>query len=167
MELKRNGEGYVDPTAYKAITKADEPVAGDICYEDGAEWLVLAYNDGVMAVLKLFDQRKSEQEVEVISRALKYTDPRFLHYRFYVPNQYSLVKALPQSEYKSVLDAVRQVLGIPAAEKEVVRVEPQTIEKVVASEETAQLRRECLALKHEVGVYKNLYNDMLERLIAR
>lgn len=164
-ELKRNGEGYMDPTAYKAIVEADKPVPGDIFSADGAEWLVVAYNAPVMIVLKLFDDHKNEIEVEVTSRAKKYTDPRFIHYRFYVPHSYDLVKALPQSEYESVVDAVRNVLGLPSA----VCAPPVTIEKVVQvdGEETDQLRRECFVLKHELNVYKNLYNETLERLIAR
>lgn len=164
--LKRNGEGYIDPTAYKAIIEADKPVAGDIFSADGAEWLVVAYNAPVMTVLKLFDERKSDSEIEIISRTKKYTDVRYIHYRFYVPNQYELVKALPESEYKRVIDAVRVALGVPACEKEIVMVEAKPIERVVESEETVKLRRECHALEHEVNVYKNLYQEMLDRLIA-
>ena len=176
MELKRNGEGYIDPTAYKAIVEADKPVAGDIFTADGAEWLVVAYNDGPMVVLKLFDERKSEYEVEIVSRAIKYTDPRFLQYKFYLPAQYDLVKSLPQGDFDKVLKAVAQVLGIEPAlrlpdrqpeEKTVFRCDTKVIERVVGNEDFRRLQSECLALKHEVEVYKNLYNDMLERLIAR
>lgn len=158
----------MDPTAYKAIAEADKPVAGDIFEAYGAEWLVVAYNAPVMIVLKLFDERKSDIEVEVTSRAKKYTDPRFIHYRFYVPYQYDLVKALPKSEFEGVIEAVREALGIPDVAREHFCPELVTIEKVVKvdGEETDRLRRECLALQHEVNVYKNLYQEMLERLIA-
>ena len=141
-------------------------MAGDIFSADGAEWLVVAYNEPVMSVLKLFDERKSDSEIEIISRTKKYTDVRYLHYKFYTPNQYELVKALPESEYKRVIELVRSVLGIPACKTELLRVEAKPIERVVESEEAAKLRRECHALQHEVNVYKNLYQEMLDRLIA-
>jgi hypothetical protein len=171
-ELKRNGEGYMDPTAYKAIVEADKPVPGDIFSADGEEWLVLAYNEGVMVVLKLFAERKSEWEVEVISRAVKYTDPRFIQYRFYYPASYNLVKALSEKEYKSVIEAVQKVLGIQPAlrvpeEKTVFKCDTRIVERVAGNADFTMLQSECYALKREAELYKSLYEDMLERLIAR
>lgn len=168
--LKRNAEGYVDPTAYKAIVEADKPIAGDIFHEGDAEWLVLANNDGVLNVLKLLDE-STANTVEVKSRAIKHTDPRYVQYRFYNPHTFELVKSIPQSDLDSILDAVRDVLGISCSETKFVSPPPVTIERVVEktvdSEETKELRNECIALKHEKDVYMRLYQDMLERLIGR
>lgn len=152
--LNKNAEGYADPTAYKAIAKADAPLPGDIFCDDGVEWLVIAYNDGVINCLKLLDEGK-ESSVSIISRSLKYTDPRYLQYRFYDPLTFELVKRLPQRDFDSLLDEVSRVLGVPAGSKDVVVVEPK------------ENPYEVIELKQAIKVYKRMYNELLERLIER
>ena len=97
-ELKRNGSGYVDPTAYIAIN--DAPKGGEIWQlSNGAEILILKNHGTMSTAIKLTD-RPNPGAVEVISRQIKYADMRFVQYVFNSDlGQY--VKTLP--EYAGIL----------------------------------------------------------------
>ena len=88
-ELKRNGSGYVDPTAYKALKNIEgghNMRAGEIWeVKTGKEFryaVVIAVHPKICNVLVLNEERKSEDDIEVIAKGIKYTDPRMLSYTY-------------------------------------------------------------------------------------
>lgn len=108
-ELKRNGSGYVDPTAYIAIN--DAPKGGEIWQlSNGAEILILKNHGTMCTAIKLTD-RPNPGAVEVISRQIKYADMRFVQYAF---NSYlgQYVKTLPEPDYLAIMERFSDAMSI-------------------------------------------------------
>lgn len=119
-ELLRNGSGYVDLTAYKAIKNAD----GGVIMNKGEIWtikhgkytrmaVVLAVHERVCNVLVLNDEKSSENDFEVIAKGVKYTDPCMISYAFN-DNFLEFVKCMKDHEFETLTDIVRGELGFNA-----------------------------------------------------
>lgn len=193
-ELLRNGSGYVDLTAYKAIKKAD----GGVNMNKGEIWeikhgrsyrmaVVLAVHEKVCNVLVLNDEMYGENDFEVVAKGVKYTDPCMISYAFN-DNFVGFVKCMKDHEFETLLDVIRGELGfnqipnstIENAEKDkcIAELEKQvrtlSAECNLLSAETNRLRKEerpsndVVLMKAEIerDLYKNLYEHALEKLIG-
>ena len=89
-ELLRNGSGYVDLTAYKAMKKIED---GGTKMKQGEIWevagtyenkflVVVEVHDGLCSVLMLTHERKKADDVEIIAHGKMYTNPSMLSYTF-------------------------------------------------------------------------------------
>lgn len=109
FSMKRNGSGYVDPTAYIAIN--DAPKGGEIWQlSNGAEILILKNHGTMCTAIKLTD-RPNPGAVEVISRQIKYADMRFVQYAFNSDlGQY--VKTLPEEQYRGIMESFGDAMSI-------------------------------------------------------
>ena len=116
-ELLRNGSGYVDLTAYKAIKNTD----GGVKMKQGEIWeikhgkkykmaVVIAVHERACNVLVLNDERVSETDFEVIAKGVKYTDPTMISYAFN-NNFTDFIKSMKEHEFETLLDVVRGELG--------------------------------------------------------
>lgn len=170
-DLLRNGSGIVDYTAYRAITnisKGEQTMkAGDIWEVEmnngtSKEVVILAARNGYCTVLVLGDYNDG---YPVISREQKYTDVGRVQYIFN-DSFTNFVKQLSDVVFADLKAAVAEALGI---EQKTVEVPVETvIEKVVevpvpmrCSDSTAEL----VAAKAEANVYKNLYEQLLGKLL--
>lgn len=142
VSIKRNASGYYDETPYKAVFRGAQP--GEIWKTSlGKEYLVVAaHNDNLFTVLGLFDQYKPDS-MEITSRQVMYTNPAMLQYMF--GNTLSdFVKALSDSEFNEVVDAVSDALCITVKVNKV-EVEDGTVERL--NETVARQKEEMQQLR--------------------
>ncbi len=77
-ELKRNNEGYYDPTAYEALKGIAKE--GEIWTYRDKEMLIIKNHGNFCNALVLINARTSAGEIEVISKTMKYTNPAMVQY---------------------------------------------------------------------------------------
>lgn len=118
-ELKRNGSGYVDPTAYNALKNiSDKKInAGEIWeveyHKEYRFAVVIAAQDRMCNILCLNEERTSEADIEVIAKGLKFTDPRMLSYKSN-KSFVNFVRTMKEDEFEKLLDVVSGSLGFDA-----------------------------------------------------
>lgn len=121
-ELKRNGSGYYDPTAYKALKsieggqkmKSGEIWEVEVGKAELATCLVIAANERFSSILLLTDESKSEDDIEVIARCIKYTNPMMLSYKFNSCFA-TFVKAMKDDEFATLKEVIAGKLGLNVA----------------------------------------------------
>lgn len=127
-ELLRNGSGYVDMTAYKALKKVEKSMNGGIekmekvfipgeIWEsktnnaESAYYLIVAVQDNVCNVLKLkSEEEKSHGNIEVIAKEKMYTDAGLISY----VSKWRLcrfVRVLTGVEFEKVKTCILEKLG--------------------------------------------------------
>lgn len=108
--MNRNGSGYFDSTAYKAIMGMAK--AGDIwTVDNGREEVLILKNQGTFCnCLSLMDMCRDDQCIEINSAGMMYTNPGMVKYVF---NQRlgAYVQRLPDDEFQKVREAVAETLG--------------------------------------------------------
>lgn len=112
--LNRNGSGYYDETAYKAIMGMAK--AGDIwTTNDGREEVLILKNQGTFCnCLSMTDKRNDPQCIEIVSACTMYTNPGMVKYLFN-SRLGTFVQRLPEDEFAKVIGAVEDVLGFGKA----------------------------------------------------
>lgn len=122
-ELKRNGSGYFDPTAYEAIknTRGGVSVNGDTI-NAGEVWQ-FATTQGIREILTiqvfnnyavglmLVDNPPAENGIRVRSRSMMYADAGRLTYAYY-DKFTEFVRATSDDELGHVLDTVTDLLDL-------------------------------------------------------
>lgn len=208
-ELKRNGSGYYDETAYKAMKNYERKntmKAGEIWEVEIkgkiSEMLIVKEQNSFCNVLNLFDDKLYENSIEVITTEIKYINPAMMQYAF--NNRFTRkIMKMNDAEFESIIDKVYESLGITVddggyeeaaielanelklqideekahCEKEkaladslkkelfeVVQERDELKKRVKESECTPKL--DTIKLEAERDLYKRLYEQTLERLIA-
>ena len=200
-ELKRNGSGYYDPTAYKAMINAEKGedemtiYAGEI-YEvkrnDGRfmEVVIIAVHEETSNILILSDKNQ-DGSARVICKGEKYTDTNRICYIFN-DQIHTFIRKMKDEEFAKILDDVRNSLGIKQstmfdfewAEKEVklesridslVKQKKDLLNKIEylesnikeqPEESSTEHENEMYKLQVERDFYKEMYNQLLGKLIA-
>lgn len=108
-DIKRNGSGYYDETAYKAISHL--PKAGEVWTFGDREILVLQSHSKYVNALSLLDTPKTSESIEVCSVSLKYTDPGMIQY-VYIDSIGRFIKRLPKAQFEAVQASVTASLGL-------------------------------------------------------
>lgn len=129
-DLKVNGAGYYDPTAYAALSniqrkevKGMELYNGDILeYEksngSSCEVVILAVHDKYSTIISLSDSDKLPYSVKC--RGMRYTDPGMIQYAY--NNKLSnYIRSMTDQEYVELMDAVVDSLGYEAKTVEVAK----------------------------------------------
>lgn len=176
FELRKNAEGYADPTAHDAITGMIK--AGEIWTYRDKEALVIKSHGRFCSVLVLTDNER-EGGIEIISRAKKYTNPAMISYAF--NDQLSMfVRALSDDEFDDVLGAVEDALAINiprklavgannAAEKELyalrVELSEASSRNQVFSAELKAANNTVTALKAKIDLLKEMYADLVAKVV--
>lgn len=111
-EMKRNGSGYYDETAYLAMKNLAKP--GEIWEtSDGKKEVLILNNHGTFCnCLTLTDRSLDPNCIEVYDgRNAKYTNPAMVQYLF---NSFlgTYVKKVPAQEYSEIMEAVAVALDI-------------------------------------------------------
>lgn len=110
--MSKNGSGYRDETAYKALMGMAK--AGDVWTAgEGREKVLILKNQGAFVnCISLADARKHEHMIEVNSAVTYYTNPAMVKYLF-CEKLGTFVERLPADEFDRVLESVESVLKFP------------------------------------------------------
>lgn len=182
-DISRNGSGYVDPTAYKAIKnflkseeKSMELYKGDIVeFEQNngyvKEAVILSVHEKFSTVLVLNDNDRLPYSVNC--KGMKYTDPGMVQYVFNDKIQ-NYIRSMSDKECADIMQAVVDALGYEAPVKEVVKEvvkksEPEFIPLAVNNDLPFDnaIHEEMAQLKAERNVYKELYENLINSMIAK
>ena len=119
-DFRKNAEGYNDPTPYNAMKNIEGGYkmninAGEIwecsCgYNEVKLFLVLKVIKKVAIVLSLNEDMKSEDDIEVICKGIRFTTPYMISYKF-EKGFVNYVKSMKEDEFKTLLDVVGGHLG--------------------------------------------------------
>ena len=172
-ELWLNGSGYPDPTAYNAMKgRVDMERVGEVweinTHKGTKTVLVVANKEDAFTFLELFDEEKEFADITVtVNGKEMYTNSAMMTYGF--ENRFvDKVATLSDDDFGNVLQTIGRTFDIPMMPvTEFVRAAHDNTLKKDA--EIAELKAEIERLKEEIerNVYKQLYEQILERLIAR
>lgn len=122
-DFRKNAEGYNDPTPYNAMKNIEgghnmNINAGEIwecsCgYNKLKLFLVLKVIKKVALVLALNEDRKCEDDIEVICKGIRFTTPYMVSYKF-EEGFVNYVKSMKEDEFETLLDVVGGHLGFEA-----------------------------------------------------
>ena len=120
-ELRRNGSGYYDPTAYKALKKIEreekemEVRKGEIWEIEAGNQLrtavVLATHGSYSIVLTFTDEPRERRTVQINAQGMKYTEPGMISYKFH-DNFVKFIRLTKDEEFGNIMDQVAGALGI-------------------------------------------------------
>ena len=192
-DIRYNGFGYYDETAYKAIRNTDRGGAASIEYNKGEIWEIETTNgttrevflvqcfDDYAAVLTLIDSLPNHTYMQIKSQDLRYMDCGRLGYVFY-DKFVKFIRMVSDEELKEIQYRIASALDLPALEA--TETAESTPAPVVAEVDTAtqpqdddpeskcELQQilmdsalELEGMTRERDVYKELYGQLLGKLL--
>ena len=177
--INKNGEGYSDPTAFKAITNMAKP--GEIWTskrKDGVdgEVLVIKNLERFSVVLDLQDF-PTKDRIEVISRSVKYTDPAMVRWMYNTALS-GFVKKLPEKDFYEVVSEINTALNLEllsvegtgtGAEEEALKKEnvklKQALDRYIAKERDSSEGTDIM--KIQLQTYKTMYDELIQKILAK
>ncbi len=120
-ELRRNGSGYYDPTAYKAL-KNIEREEKEMEVRKGEIWeievgnqlrtaVVLATQGSYSIVLTFTDEPRERRTVQINAQGMKYTEPGMISYKFH-DNFVKFIRLTKEEEFADIMKQVSYALGL-------------------------------------------------------
>ena len=182
-ELKRNGSGYVDPTAYEALKKIQQGEEkkmmnrGEIWWANfgGVEKMlvvVTAY-DRCCSMLVLSNENKGNYTKEVTSQGgmTFYVNPKLMSYKFEM-DLISQADRLTTDSMSDLLDTVADTLELspycstPLSEK---ITKPEIVNRPTKEEMDyiQTLENEVFKLRTERDLYQTEYRNLLAQMMRR
>ena len=181
MDLLRNGSGYVDITAYKAIKNVERNTNMANCKRGEIFEVRMNNSDEIrkalvvsadfrsnrtwQSVLILMEEQKQEDWVPVMCRGMMYADCSKLSY-IDANRLYSYIRTATEDEMEAVDAMIAEYLGLKLENK--AECVPELIQSI--HKEPVQVFKdnseELAAVQKEAEIYKNLYNQLLEKLIG-
>lgn len=176
-DLRKNAEGYTDPTASATLTRKE---TADIwTYRDG-ECLIIKCHPGHATILRLHDVNQYGGRVKVADRddGPRYVDPTFvISGRYHEMGRY--VETLDADTFEEVLCAVEAALDINlqtsgpdtqdvGAEVEALRgqlVELKHQHNLQKAELDAA-NRAAEKARNQLELLREMYNDLLVRIVT-
>lgn len=123
-ELKKNGSGYNDPTAYMAMKNLEKNTkevidveinAGEIWkveFGGKTEMVIVVKNHGAYStILKLNSEYRCERTISLPVFGMKYAEPGFVSYKFHDAFD-DYVRTLTEEEFDDVKQQIKYALGI-------------------------------------------------------
>lgn len=183
--LRKNAEGYSDPTAYEAIKGAAKP--GEIWIYKGRECLIIKNHGSYCNILQLGTYKKNSIEV-----AGQYAQPGMISYAFNdLLSEY--VNRITTDEFADVLDEMEYTLGLtfikeadsmanpipdPAASREVEKMKHELDEMRVRIKEADSMAHEYAdrykearaaseQYRIQLEMLKDMYSDLMEKFLQR
>lgn len=110
-DIRRNGSGYYDETAFKAISGM-KPQPGEIWTHKVSDGLMLVLNrdEHVCVCLKL-GEKPAMNKIMVRGKTMMWTNPIMVGYCFDEVLE-AYVKTMPDAEFLEVQKAVKKALGL-------------------------------------------------------
>ncbi len=179
MDLRKNGSGAYDPTAYRAIKNVMQEekrvnfYKGDIIEvemgEGYAEMAVLQTHEQYATVLRLCENKKLPLAINC--KGLKYADPGMIQY-IYNSRVTTLIRSMTGEEYKQMMDAVINdlawSLGPNGPEKQ---EEPKPAQEAQPNDELLEkmgkLGNAAIKAEAKAEVYKQMYEELLSRVLSK
>lgn len=179
--LLRNGSGYVDITAYKAIKNAERNMNMANCKRGEIFEVRMINSDEIrkalvvsadfrtgrtwQSVLILMDEQKQEDWVPVVCRGMMYADCSKLSY-IDSNRLYSYIRTATEDEMAAVDEAIAEQLGLKLENKAECVPKPVLLMNKDSVQVFKDNSEELAAVQKEAEIYKNLYNQLLEKLIG-
>ena len=178
--LKKNAEGYADPTAYAAITGIQKP--GEIWAYKGGDALIIKNHGTFSSILRLVDD-KSAGAVDVGGR---FTDPRMLSCAY--NDKFSIYQGkITPAEFGLLLACIENALGVELKARSAAvatdAAEIRKMEEAVAvlnerlsdAEAVGRAHMErCAAAENAATKYRiqlemmqQMYSDLMEKFLQR
>lgn len=172
-DLKINGEGYYDPTAYKAIEHAMRGKEKDMTLYNGDIFELKQSNGTVDTAVVLAVHRRFSTALilkddptlpfKLKSTRIQYVDPAMIGYIF--NDRFStLVRAMNDEEYNALMQAVVDELGYVPDEQETGSRQADEGEIIDGAVDLSAME-ELTRTKAERDVYKNLYENLLGSML--
>lgn len=194
-DIRYNGSGYYDETAYKAIRNIDRGGTASMEYNKGEIWEIETANgttrevflvqcfDDYAAVLTLIDSQPNHTYMQIKSQDLRYIDCGRLGYVFY-DKFVKFIRMVSDEELKEVQYHIASALDLPAPEAtETAESAPAPVVAEGEADTATQLEDdapkskcelqqllmdsalELQGMTRERDVYKELYNQLLGKLL--
>ena len=196
MDLRKNGSGAYDPTAYKAIKNVMQEekrvnfYKGDIIEvemgEGYAEMAVLQTHEQYATVLRLCENKKLPLAINC--KGLKYADPGMIQY-IYNSRVTTLIRSMTGEEYEQMMDAVINDLGWGSRAEEhsgpatvnapwalgpngpEKQEEPKPTQETQQNDELlekmAKLGNAAIKAEAKAEAYKQMYEELLNRVLSK
>ena len=191
-ELKRNGSGYYDPTAYQALKKIERREK-EMEIRKGEIWevemgnnirtvLVLAVHGSYSTVLTFSDEQRERRTVQMNAQGMKYTEPGMVTYKFHDAFD-KFIRLATDEEFADIMNQIAGALGIESKypdEKTVAWIEELDKTKIELAEALRSREHfknlfeslekpetETIKLQTERDLYKSQYESLLERVLAK
>lgn len=180
-ELLRNASGYVDYTAYKAIKnverneKMSKVNRGEIfeyeIYNSNEKRKALVVSAGFrsermfQSIVVLSDEQKEEDWVPVVCRGMMYADCSKVSFTN-ADRLYHYIRTATEEEMAAVDAAIAEQLGLNLGKN------IECSEELIQSIHTEPVQvfsdhsEELAAVQKEAEIYKNLYEQLLEKLLG-
>lgn len=184
-ELFRNGSGYVDITAYKALSNIEKENSkmefnrGEIFeYEqvgrgDIRKALIISADfrakDRFLNAILLTEEPKGDHNVQVVCEGMMYADCGMVSF---VSNDRlgNFIRTATEAEMRQIDEGIAKCLGI---ERKTVEVPVEKIVEVPAQnsahyppEKHLMLAERLASAKTQADIYKNLYEQLLEKVVG-
>lgn len=174
-DFKFNHEKYYDPTAYKALSNVQKGEMmnlndnrtgeiWDVSTKNGMDYkaLVIADNGQVVTFIKLVDEETNNCDFSIICQGEKYGSSRMIQHTF---TQFceSFHRKLKDEEFQDIMDKIARSLGI---ESRVVEGAVKEEASGTATELDPSAQRDLEITKAQLGVYKSLYEDLLQKIVG-
>lgn len=153
-DLKRNGSGCYDPTAYKAIRNVENG-GTEMNIRKGEIWevehgkdsklaLVLAFKGSYCSVLLLNDEPRETRDIQLNARGMKFTESGMISYKF-VDAFVDFVRKTTDEEFQDVMHKVCESLEMIGSENKNQNKEINDLHMMLkCSEQTSEQRRKML-----------------------
>lgn len=181
-ELLRNGSGYVDPTAYKALTAVAKTQQG-VAVKLGSIWsayfgttvrkcLVMTAHKDHATILVLNDEPKGYgvEQLETVSGATYYAIPALLSYKFYEDFN-AQEDSLDPEEFSWLWDVTLNYLGVPRTEAPATNAAKQNdsnaADLLAELQKTKNAWRAAETKVIELTIARDLYREEYRELQAR
>ena len=178
-ELRKNAEGYTDPTAAATLSQ-QEP--GDIWGYNETECLVIKNHGAFSSILLLVDTRGGDHYVQIqTEKGPKYTDPRRLTYGHHAKFG-RFIDTVSLADFKRVTEAVSGEVGlltVPSDEADAENVQ-DLLEQLTAARERMEAAECLLSVKtaelaaanntaekagNQLELLREMYNDLLYKVV--
>jgi predicted nuclease with TOPRIM domain len=161
-ELKKNAEGYADPTAAATLRQI---MKGDIwSYKDG-ECLILQTHDGFATILRLHKDKRHDDRVKICDRldGPEWVDPAFIISGKYA-DMSRYIETLERDDFQKVMDAVKERLGIKSVWND--NAEQENLRAMVDDLSTynTELRREVERLQGQLEFTEERLSKAVDRV---
>lgn len=186
--LKKNAEGYADPTAGAALSQK-EP--GDIWAYNGGACLIIKNHGKFSTILLLESQEKHPNQVKIMTKSgPMYADQRLITYGLHV-KMGRYIETVCDEDLDRALDAIEDALGVelPTVDDICEAAGQETTDREAAKllEEVAQLREDLKAMqdlvalkqaaadaagraemkaRNQLELLREMYNDLLAKAVG-
>jgi hypothetical protein len=186
-ELKKNAEGYTDPTAAAMLIQKD---TGDIWEYKGGECLIIKGHAGYATILRLHD---GNQYGDRIFATQLHDGPRYVDPAFVITGRYtemgSYLGTLEAEDLKVIVDAVIDAMGVKSActgkanaqevdklREEVVRLQEEMAKllddlklmtelRIMESDRANESDRATQKARNQLELLRDMYNELLARVV--